>query len=107
MDDVCGMWGMVTKHASVFQPLFCNLPKPLMKQEMDRIIRYDFSELRSNARTSEDETVYACELFLQDIEDGIVPTTRAELLSFISGAASIPSLGFQKLIEIHFYMQED
>ena len=68
MDDVCGMWGMVTKHASVFQPLFCNLPKPLMKQEMDRIIRYDFSELGSNARTSEDETVYACELFLQDIE---------------------------------------
>ncbi|KAH3753628.1 uncharacterized protein LOC127849345 isoform X2 [Dreissena polymorpha] len=71
MDDVCGMWGMVTKHASVFQPLFCNLPKPLMNQEMDRIIRCDFSELGSNARTSEDETVYAWELFLQDIEDGI------------------------------------
>ncbi|KAH3801398.1 hypothetical protein DPMN_155048 [Dreissena polymorpha] len=107
MDDVCSMWGMVTKHVSVFQPLFCNLPKPLMKQEMDRIIRYDFSELGSNARTSEDETVYAWELFLQDIEDGIVPTTMAELLSFISGAASIPPCGFQKPIEIHFYMQED
>ncbi|KAH3709520.1 hypothetical protein DPMN_068983 [Dreissena polymorpha] len=52
MDDVCGMLGMVTKHASVFQPLFCNRSKPLTKQEMDIIIRYDFSELGSNARIS-------------------------------------------------------
>ena len=72
MNDVGDMWGLITKNADTFQPLFCHLSKPLSKREMDNIIRYDYSGLGSNSRMFEDETVYAWELFLEGIEGNCI-----------------------------------
>jgi hypothetical protein len=53
MNDVGGMWGLITKNADTFQPLFCLQLKPLSKMEMDNIVRYDYSDLGSNYSPTE------------------------------------------------------
>lgn len=55
---------------------------------------------------SEMATIYAWELFLQDIDDQCVDVSFAELLSFITGTDNIPPRGFQKKIDIQFYTSE-
>ena len=69
LSDVGGMWEIIKTNAEEFEPLFCHLPKRTCKEEMDKLIRYDFSEEGSNAKVLEDDdTVYAWELFLQESE---------------------------------------
>jgi len=39
---------------------------------MDNILRYDYRARGPNARLSEDESLYACELFLERIEGNYI-----------------------------------
>jgi len=62
-----------------------------------------FSENGSNKRKWETETIYSWELFLQDIEENLVELKFEDLLVFITGADSIPLLGFVQEPTIEFY----
>lgn len=64
-----------------------------------------YSEVGSNDKVKEDETIYAWELFLQDIEEKAVDISFEDLLGFATGANKIPPRGFQKPLEIHFFSE--
>ena len=69
MNDVSGFWDrIVLKHSKVFQELFCSKSEPLCKTSFEALVTVHYSEVGSNQRHKEDETVYAWELFLLDIE---------------------------------------
>ena len=67
----------------------------------------DFSDDGSNQRDKEEKTIYCFELFLQDLEEDLIPDLSLEdLLIFITGADAIPSLGFDDPIVISFHDKE-
>ena len=68
MNDVGGMWDLIRDNSTLFCPLFCQVQSPLRKEDMDNITHYNFSEVGSNAKKLEDESVYAWEVFLQEVE---------------------------------------
>jgi hypothetical protein len=66
------------------------------------------SEEGSNQRRKEDTTIYCFEIFLQDLEEGVVPGLSLEdLLVFITGADCLPPLGFGNNITVDFYDFEE
>ncbi|KAK3087927.1 hypothetical protein FSP39_012519 [Pinctada imbricata] len=88
------------------QALFCYTVEPLSKQQFESLCNVSYSEIGSNKRCLEDETIYCWEVFLQDISDGNIPVTFEELLAFITGADKVPPCGFSKAIDISFYPVE-
>jgi len=62
------MWDLIATNTDQFLPLFCHQPKALSKNDMDKMVQYDLSDLGSNQRVLEDDTVYSWEYFLQDVE---------------------------------------
>ena len=72
-----------------------------------KLYNIDFSDDGSNQRDKEEKTIYCFELFLQDLEEDLIPDLSLEdLLIFITGADAIPPLGFDDPIVISFYDME-
>ncbi len=68
MNEVSGAWEFVKKNSAAFKPLFCHSPRQLSAEELSKIFKVSYSEIGTNARTLEDVTVYAWEMFVQSIE---------------------------------------
>lgn len=69
-----------------------------------QLYNIEFSNQGSNQKEKEEKTVYCFELFLQDLEEGLIQElTLEDLLIFITGADTIPPLGFDYPIVIAFY----
>lgn len=72
-----------------------------------KLYNIDFSDDGSNQRDKEEKTIYCFELFLQDLQEDLIPDLSLEdLLIFITGADAIPPLGFDNPIVISFYDME-
>ena len=68
-----------------------------------QLYNIEFSNQGSNQKDKEEKTVYCFELFLQDLEEGLIQElTLEDLLIFITGADAIPPLGFDYPIVIAF-----
>jgi hypothetical protein len=62
------LWNYVKKEPESFKPLFCYAPKPLTKETFFELCQPNFSDVGSNKRADEMDTIYSWELFLQDVE---------------------------------------
>ncbi|XP_060563044.1 G2/M phase-specific E3 ubiquitin-protein ligase-like [Ruditapes philippinarum] len=104
MNEVGKTWDYIQDNANVFKPLFCYRKEEPSLDDVMGLFTVSYSVNGSNARTMEDATIYAWELFLQSIEDKEVPeVTFGELLAFVTGSDHIPPCGFPKKIEIDFF----
>ncbi|XP_033729915.1 uncharacterized protein LOC117319187, partial [Pecten maximus] len=106
MNEVCQFWDVVVENAQAFKDAFCTSPTPFTKDSFLALCKTTFSEVGSNRRREEQDTQYAWEMFLLDIEEKCVDVCFSELLVFITGADKPPCRGFQQKISIAFYDQE-
>ncbi|ROI15246.1 G2/M phase-specific E3 ubiquitin-protein ligase [Anabarilius grahami] len=103
----CGnLWQIVEKNWKVFLPLFTNEQKGLTRDEFRALFTICWSEEGSNLREREEDTIFCWELLLNSIQEKQSTITFQEMLVFITGADSIPPLGFPGEPRIEFYTQE-
>lgn len=101
-----GRFGDLLKgNSELFAAVLSDRQAKLNTVAFKKLYNVDFSDDGSNRRDSEERTIYCFELFLQDLEEQVVPDLSLEdLLCFITGADSIPRpLGFDDPIAINFY----
>ncbi|KAH3880928.1 hypothetical protein DPMN_004850 [Dreissena polymorpha] len=103
MNDVNGAWSMVTTHADLFQGMFCYKPEMLCGDDVINLFQVNDGLQGSNDRSLEDTSIFGWELFLQAIEAGQTDVSFEDLLTFITGASTLPPCVFHKLIDIDFY----
>lgn len=103
--DTIGNFGFIVKeNQSVFDAILSSKHDKLTLGAFSSLYELDRSEKGSNNRSREDSTIYCFELFLKDLEEGEADgLTLEDLLVFITGADSVPPLGFQQLISVQFY----
>ena len=95
------------RNVPVFQMVLCNNTEKLTVCTFKRLYRVDYSPEGSHNKIEEKETIYSFELFLQDLYENVLKDfTLEDVLTFITGANAVPSLGFYRLICIGFYSQE-
>ena len=98
---------IVMKNKSVFQAVLGDTIEHLTVAKFKRLYKINYSEQGSNYRIKETETMYSFEVYLQDLDEGCVDELGLEdLLIFITGAAAVPPLGFDRFLAIDFYNQE-
>lgn len=109
LNSIGGFGDIVMGSAEVFNVVLSkDNNEKLSFLSMKKLYRVNYSEDGSNDKENEEKTMYCFELFLQDLEDNEVEDLSLnDLLIFITGADSIPPLGFDDLIFIAFYDQED
>ena len=104
MNSIGNFGNMVMENQSVFDATLSSSHENLTLIIFTSLYELKRSEVGSNNRSREDSTIYCFELFLKDLEeDEVDGLTLKDLLVFISGADSVPPLGFDHLISVHFY----
>ena len=104
MNSIGNFENMVMANQSVFDAILSSSHEKLTLSAFTSLYWLKRSEVGSNDRSREDSTVYCFGLFLKDLEeDEADDLTLKDLLVFISGADSVPLLGFDHLISVHFY----
>jgi len=95
---------LMLANPNLFEAIMCESHEKLCLAEFSKLYIVEFSEVGSNKRELEDQTVYSFEVFLKDLEDGeIEEINLGHLLMFITGADCIPPLGFHYAITVKFY----
>ncbi|WAR04522.1 G2E3-like protein, partial [Mya arenaria] len=103
MDSLGTVWQTVKENAAKFKPLLCTASQALDKAQFERLCVYDRSPEGSNNRIAEEQLIYSWEMFLQDIEDKLVPATFGELLI---RHYTIPRIS-KKTNEIKFFTEQE
>ena len=67
MDEVCGLWKYVKANPMTWLPLFCQKADPLTRQTFMDLCNIRWSEVGSNNRSQEEDTIYCWEVFLQEV----------------------------------------
>ena len=106
MNDVLNMFQIVSANAMAYMPLFVYATTPLTSAAFKRLCVTQRSADGSNRAAAENDTLYAWEVFLLNVEELTSTVTLGDLLMFVTGADSIPPLGFQHPITIEFYDME-
>lgn len=75
MNEVGKTWDYIQDNANVFKPLFCYRKEEPSLDDVMGLFTVSYSVNGSNARTMEDATIYAWELFLQSIEGILLSNT--------------------------------
>jgi hypothetical protein len=72
LNCVFRLYDLVKSNSVSFQPLFVKQTgKELGRNEFKSLLQYKFSDIGSNKKQLEDETVYAWEMLLQDMQGNI------------------------------------
>ncbi|MES9884713.1 MAG: hypothetical protein ABW185_28035 [Sedimenticola sp.] len=79
LEEVFGLWTVMKQHPDVCLPLLSFVPQALSKRQFGELFKTAFSSIGSNRRRQEEETIYAWEMFLQDV-DGIYFRLMSSLL---------------------------
>lgn len=104
MNSIGNFGNIVQANKAVFDAILSNKCEKLTASSFMSLYELDRSEKGSNRREQEDNTIYCLELFLKDLEEGEVDSlTLEDLLVFITGADSVPPLGFDQLITVDFF----
>ncbi|XP_031134214.1 G2/M phase-specific E3 ubiquitin-protein ligase-like [Sander lucioperca] len=104
----CGqMWEMVAMNWREFLPLFTNTTQKLSRNDIRNLFTISWSPQGSNHREQEEETVFQWECWLMSIQEEEMDISFEELLVFVTGADSVPPLGFPQKCQLDFYNQED
>lgn len=92
------------KNLKLFNAILSNKVYNVTISKFKQLYEVNFSEVGSNKRNDEDNTIYSFEVFLQDLEEGAVADLRLEdLLVFTTGADKVPPFGFPHPLVIEFY----
>lgn len=83
MNDVGGLWDLVLKRPSIWKPLFCHQTEAMGKQAFEALCQVDYSEEGSNRRHQEDATIYAWELFLQDVAGNLLTIRSVQMRTVV------------------------
>ncbi|XP_052008021.1 G2/M phase-specific E3 ubiquitin-protein ligase-like [Xyrauchen texanus] len=104
----CGqMWEMVAMNWREFLPLFTNAQEKLSRNDIRNLFTISWSPQGSNHREQEEETVFHWECWLMSIQEEDMDISFEDLLVFVTGADSVPPLGFPHKCQLDFYNQED
>lgn len=104
MNEIGGLGDIVMSNAKVFDEILSDEVDDLTLVAFNKLYRACYSEVGSNRREKEQQTMYSFELFIQDLAEGeIQGLTLSELLIFLTGAERIPPLGFPGKLSIEFY----
>lgn len=107
MNTVGKLGDLIMSSSSLFEALLCENPTKLDLAAFRCLYQVSFSPAGSNRRNSEEKSIYCLEVFLQDLDEGLVDKLCLEdMLVFITGADAVPPLGFDHKICIAFYDQE-
>ena len=102
--NVIGNFGeCIWNNNNVFESILSDKQEDLTWQKFKELFSNDYSEVGSNKRIVENETIYSWEMFLQDVNEKEVDVKFGDLLIFITGTNSIPPLGFTNKPCIGFY----
>ncbi|XP_039525893.1 G2/M phase-specific E3 ubiquitin-protein ligase-like [Pimephales promelas] len=105
--NACGnMWQVVQRNWETFAPLFTHTSKKLSRNDVRGLFDIKWSLQGSNKRDQEEDTIFLWEWWLMSIENNELDVTLEDLLIFVTGADSVPPLGFPHNCEIQFYDQE-
>ena len=66
--NVVGLLPHMVAMPEAFKPLFCTAPQPLTRSQLRNLFVVQWSEVGTNFREQEEDTVYAWEQFLLAIE---------------------------------------
>ena len=102
--NTIGNFGVsVFRNKSMFDLVLSHKEVEINWKHLEELFDITYSEEGSNNKNGETETIYAWQLYLQDINDKEVSITYGDLLVFITGADNIPPLGFANKPCIEFY----
>ncbi|XP_016376062.1 G2/M phase-specific E3 ubiquitin-protein ligase-like [Sinocyclocheilus rhinocerous] len=105
--NACGqMWQVVQRNWETFAPLFTHTTKKLSRNDIRGLFDIKWSPQGSNKRDQEEDTIFLWEWWLMSIENNELDVTLEDILIFVTGADSVPTLGFPHNCEIQFYDQE-
>ena len=108
LNSIGHLGDMILHNKQLFDMILGNQHPSLTKSSFMKLYELNRSEEGSNQRSKEDTTIYCFEIFLQDLEEGVVPGLSLEdLLVFITGADCLPPLGFGNNITVDFYDFEE
>jgi len=68
MQDVLGTYDVVRRDAEEYSPVFVHRPSPLTRLSFRQLCQYDRSDAGSNKAATEEDTLYAWEIFLLNSE---------------------------------------
>ncbi|XP_033759569.1 G2/M phase-specific E3 ubiquitin-protein ligase-like [Pecten maximus] len=85
-----------------FLQLFTQTSKALRFRDIRELYKVNWSPDGSNNKRQEEQALYCLEAFLADSEGGSTGISLDKVLSFWTGAASIPPLGFEKSLDVSF-----
>ncbi|CAK6972814.1 uncharacterized protein LOC121900595 [Scomber scombrus] len=108
MNSCGGLWDMVQSHSEVFVPVMTSTQQqPLTLEEFKQLFPVCYSHPDSQLRAAEEVTAGHWETVLTLVSDAQADFSFEDLLTFITGADHLPSLGFPRLISLCFYSQEE
>ncbi|KAK3735184.1 hypothetical protein QZH41_000470 [Actinostola sp. cb2023] len=104
MNMIGGLGDTVFENYNVFQAVLSNNIDKLTSALLQKHYTVCFSEAGSNRKEKELETIYSFDVFQKDLEEGEMEDLHlSDLLVFMTGADSIPPLGFDSKITVEFY----
>ena len=108
MNEIGSFGDIVLSKTKVFDEILSDEVDELTLQSFKKLYKVCYSEVGSNSREREEQTMYSFELFLQDLSEGEIPgLSLSDLLIFLTGADRIPPLGFSGPLSLEFYDNDD
>lgn len=99
------VYNSIQENPHVFALLFTWQEDNFHATNLREIYKFAFSQVGSNYRSMEEETVIWWEEMLDSIDAGDAGSTASELLMFITGLHQPPPAGFAHKITIKFFTQ--
>lgn len=108
MNEIGSLGDIVMSNETVFDEILSDEEDDLTLVAFKKLYKVCYSDVGSNRRESEEQIMYSFELFLQDLAEGEIPELKlSDLLIFLTGAETIPPLGFPGSLILEFYDNVD
>ncbi|XP_070550508.1 G2/M phase-specific E3 ubiquitin-protein ligase-like [Ptychodera flava] len=107
MNAVGKLFDIVKENHTPFTTLFTSHDIVMTRHHFKSLYKIEWSVEGSNNREKEEETVYAFETYLQEVEEKKHPVSLEDILVFITAADRVPVLGFPKAVTVSFYTCDD
>ncbi|XP_056099424.1 uncharacterized protein LOC130078001 isoform X3 [Rhinichthys klamathensis goyatoka] len=102
-----GLLEEMQKYPALFYDMFVNEQRPLQAKDLCSLFYVNFSPQGSNRRAKENQTICYWRDWLIDVEEGETDGVTLEMImEFVTGASTVPPLGFPHRPEIEFLHQD-
>ncbi|XP_077100303.1 uncharacterized protein LOC143751604 isoform X2 [Siphateles boraxobius] len=102
-----GLLEEMQKYPALFYDMFVNEQRPLQAKDLCSLFYVNFSPQGSNRRAKENQNICYWRDWLIDVEEGETDGVTLEMImEFVTGASTVPPLGFPHRPEIEFLHQD-